>query len=57
MESQDITLIIGSIAAAIASIIYSLKHVKKSNCLGGSCVQETTIDIEQQKDVVQSTEV
>ena len=44
MESQDITLIIGSIAAALASIIYSLKHVKKSNCCGSTCIQETDVE-------------
>ena len=43
METQDITLIIASIAAAIASIIYSLKHVKKSSCWGSSCVQQVEI--------------
>ena len=49
METQDITLIIASIGATIASIIYSLKHVKKSDCCGSSCTQETAVDIEMGK--------
>ena len=40
MNPQDITLIIASIGATIASIIYSMKHVKKSNCCGATCVQD-----------------
>ena len=46
METEDITLLIGAIAAALASIIYSLKHVKKSDCCGSSCTQEVELDIE-----------
>ena len=44
METQDITLIIASVGATIASIIYSLKHVKKSDCCGAGCVQEVDLE-------------
>ena len=44
MESQDITLIIAAVAAALGSIIYSMKHVKNSNCCGSSCNQETDVE-------------
>ena len=52
METQDITLIIASIGATIASIIYSLKHVKKSDCCGAGCIQE--VDLENQKPIPQN---
>lgn len=35
----DISLMIGGIAAAFATIIYSCKHIKKSKCCGFSCEQ------------------
>jgi len=35
----DISLIIGGVAAAFATIVYSLKHIKKSSCLGFNCEQ------------------
>ncbi len=42
MEAQDIGFIIASISALICSIIYALKHVKKSECLGClKCTQDT----------------
>ena len=40
METNEVALVISSIAAAIGAIVYSLKHVKKSECCGSSCVQE-----------------
>ena len=49
MNTQDITLLIGAIGATIATIIYSLKHIKKSNCCGSSCSQDTNCDIEMGK--------
>ena len=41
MEAQDIGFIIASISALICSIIYALKHVRKSECCGSRCVQDT----------------
>lgn len=41
MNAEAITLIIASVGALIASVIYSLKHIKKSECCGGKCVQDT----------------
>ncbi len=41
MEAQDIGFIIASIRGLICSVIYALKHIKKSefsNCI--SCTQE-----------------
>jgi hypothetical protein len=43
-SAAEYSLIIGGVAAALASIIYSLKHVKncKSCCGLVACQQETT---------------
>ena len=41
MEAQAVALIIGSIGGLIASVIYSLKHIRKSECCGSKCVQDT----------------
>jgi len=41
MEAQSVALIIGSIGGLIASVIYSLKHIRKSECCGSECVQDT----------------
>ena len=38
-SATDISLMLGGIAAAIATIIYSLKHVKQSSCLCFKCSQ------------------
>ena len=38
-SATDISLILGGIAAAFATIVYSLKHVKKSSCCGSNCSQ------------------
>ena len=39
MQAEAVALIIGSIGGLIASIIYSLKHIKKSECCGSKCTQ------------------
>tara|TARA_R110000803_G_scaffold36216_3_gene77855 strand:+ start:920 stop:1177 length:258 start_codon:yes stop_codon:yes gene_type:complete len=44
MSATDVSMIIAGGAAALASIIYSLKHVKKSKCCGASCEQEVEDD-------------
>lgn len=41
MEAQEITLILASIGGLICSVIYAMKHVKKSECCGSSCIQAT----------------
>tara|TARA_R100001126_G_C4777967_1_gene125704 strand:- start:36 stop:218 length:183 start_codon:yes stop_codon:yes gene_type:complete len=41
MEAQAVALIIGSIGGLIASIIYSLKHIRESECCGSKCKQDT----------------
>tara|TARA_B110000285_G_scaffold115915_1_gene131327 strand:- start:1711 stop:2001 length:291 start_codon:yes stop_codon:yes gene_type:complete len=40
----DISIIIGGVAAAFATIVYSLKHIKKSSCLGFNCEQVVVDD-------------
>tara|TARA_R110000796_G_scaffold11574_2_gene39185 strand:- start:139 stop:423 length:285 start_codon:yes stop_codon:yes gene_type:complete len=40
----DISLLIGGIAAAFATIVYSCKHIKKSKCCGFSCEQVVVDD-------------
>ena len=47
MSATDVSMVIGGVAAALASIIYSLKHVKKSRCCGASCEQEVVEDEEE----------
>tara|TARA_R110000822_G_scaffold216329_1_gene351021 strand:- start:1033 stop:1203 length:171 start_codon:yes stop_codon:yes gene_type:complete len=56
MDTEDITLLITAIGAMLASVIYSLKHIKTSNCCGNSCTQETSIDIEMGK-IQETTEL
>ena len=48
ISPTDAGMLIAGIASAIAAIVYSLKHVRKSKCCGGffSCEQETLTDIE-----------
>jgi len=41
MEAQAVALIIASIGGCIASIIYSFKHIRESECCGSKCVQDT----------------
>jgi NAD(P)H-nitrite reductase large subunit len=50
--TTDISMLIAGIAAAIVSIVYSLKHVKKSSCCGSSCIQ--TVDEVEQVVVLES---
>tara|TARA_R110000737_G_C14158327_1_gene409031 strand:+ start:172 stop:453 length:282 start_codon:yes stop_codon:yes gene_type:complete len=40
----DISLLIGGIAAAFATIVYSCKHIKKSSCCGFKCEQVVVDD-------------
>ena len=54
-SAAEYSLIIGGVAAALASIIYSLKHVKncKSCCGLVSCQQETDCpEVEPEKIVI-----
>ena len=46
LSATDISMVIAGTAAALASIIYSLKHIKKSKCCGGAftCEQDTEGD-------------
>lgn len=47
MNAQDIGFIIASIGGLICSIIYALKHIKKSECSNCiSCSQETPHNLE-----------
>jgi len=39
MDTSETALLITAIAGGLASIIYSFKHVKKSNCCGATCEQ------------------
>ncbi len=42
MDAQDIGFIIASIGGLICSVIYALKHIKKSECSNCiSCTQDT----------------
>ena len=49
-SATDISLILGGIAAALATIIYSLKHVKNSSCLGFKCSQVVVDEVVQHLD-------
>mgnify|MGYP003124700878 CR=1 FL=1 len=41
MEAQDVGFIIASVGGLICSIIYAMKHIKKSECSNCiSCTQE-----------------
>ena len=53
-SAAEYSLIIGGVAAALASIIYSLKHVKncKSCCGLVACQQETTCPEEEPEKIV-----
>lgn len=44
---ESITLIIASVGACIASVVYSFKHVKTSECWGSKCVQDTSSAIQE----------
>jgi len=36
--------LVAAIAAAIGSVIYASKHIKKSSCLGSKCEQEVVLE-------------
>tara|TARA_R110000824_G_scaffold187129_1_gene368378 strand:- start:2344 stop:2592 length:249 start_codon:yes stop_codon:yes gene_type:complete len=38
--AEEIALMLGAFGAAIASIIYSFKHIKSSSCWGFKCKQQ-----------------
>tara|TARA_R110000737_G_scaffold204958_2_gene223694 strand:- start:175 stop:462 length:288 start_codon:yes stop_codon:yes gene_type:complete len=38
-DSSEVAIIMSAVAASIATIIYSCKHVRKSQCCGNTCVQ------------------
>jgi len=40
MNTEAVALIIASIGGCIASVIYSLKHIRKSECCGNRCIQQ-----------------
>lgn len=37
IQPENVALIIGAIASAVAAIVYSAKHIKSSSCFGGLC--------------------
>ena len=39
MDSNEVALILSAVAASLASIIYSMKHIRRSNCCGNTCEQ------------------
>jgi hypothetical protein len=51
MSAEGISLILGGVAAAIASIVYSLKHVQHSKCCLGllECDQKVVLEREASK--------
>ena len=38
-SADEIALMLAALGAAVASIIYSFKHVKSSSCMGSKCSQ------------------
>tara|TARA_R110000803_G_scaffold25_2_gene66 strand:+ start:2020 stop:2232 length:213 start_codon:yes stop_codon:yes gene_type:complete len=50
ISAEGVSLVIGGVAAAIASIVYSLKHVKHSSCCLGfvECDQKVVVEKEQE---------
>ena len=50
ISAEGVSLVIGGVAAAIASIVYSLKHVKHSSCCLGfvECDQKVLVEKEQE---------
>ena len=48
ISAEGVSLVIGGVAAAIASIVYSLKHVKHSSCCLGfvECDQKVVVEKE-----------
>ena len=49
ISAEGVSLVIGGVAAAIASIVYSLKHVKHSSCCLGllECDQKVVLEKEE----------
>tara|TARA_R110000822_G_scaffold20158_1_gene64931 strand:- start:1598 stop:1798 length:201 start_codon:yes stop_codon:yes gene_type:complete len=47
---SDVGMIVAAVAAAVASILYSAKHVKKSRCCGMSCEQEVETDEDEEEE-------
>ena len=49
ISAEGVSLVIGGVAAAIASIVYSLKHVKHSSCCLGfvECDQKVVVEKEE----------
>ena len=45
MQTEAVALIITAVFGGIASIIYSLKHIRKSECCGSRCIQVQEGDI------------
>ena len=45
VEIDDDMVIIAGAAAALVSIIYSMKHIKKSSCWGVKCTQAVVDEI------------
>ena len=47
MDAEEAAIMLGAIGAAIASVVYSFKHIKSSTCCLGffECEQETEHDI------------
>mgnify|MGYP003121752111 CR=1 FL=1 len=44
MDATSVSLILTAIFGGIASVIYSLKHIRKSECCGSKCIQDTNDD-------------
>lgn len=47
-QSSDIVgygAMFAGIAGAIATIIYAMKHIKSSSCLGSKCEQQVVVEI------------
>lgn len=51
ISAEGVSLVIGGVAAAIASIVYSLKHVKHSSCCLGfvECDQKVVAEKEPER--------
>ena len=47
---SDVGMIVAAVAAAVARILYSAKHVKKSRCCGMSCEQEVETDEDEEEE-------
>ena len=54
---SDVGMIVAAVAAAVASILYSAKHVKKSRCCGMSCEQEVETDDDEDEEERKKDEI